>query len=307
MRKKWLGVSLSVGITGALIWGYGVSASAGNTEVGVYESALRQTKEAKSMTATAELSLADNGTKLFTLNGVAKIDHNKHVGSVEGTYSDQNGENSFQTFLQNDQVVVKKGDSDVYRVMDKMDRRHKSETDSDDPDNRRGKMMHEAFNTLFGDVGKAATVENLADGGKRTSLELTEDQIPLFVKAAGPIVYDKIAEHSQKESTASEDHHPSVKLPRIEEDFQVDQVKLNAVINAKNQIEQQTAEVQLSGTDASGKEHKLQLSLNIRLSDLDQTTPNQVDLTGKQVEKVSREDRKGRWGGGWADQHTDSN
>ncbi|MFS0553394.1 hypothetical protein [Brevibacillus sp. 179-C9.3 HS] len=300
MRKKWLGISLSVGITGALIWGYGASASTDNTTMGVYESALHQTKEAKSMTAHAQLALTDNGTKLFTLEGVAKIDHNQHIGNVDATYADMLGEKSFQAFLEKDQVVVKKGDSDVYRLMEKMVRKHKPENDAD---NKRGVMMHKLFATLFGDIGKESTVENLADGGKRTSLQLSEEQIPVFVQAAGPIIYDKLAEHSQEESSA--ENHLSVKLPRLQEDFQVEQVSLNATINKNNQIEQQSALVHLSGTDESGKEHKLQLSVDIRLSDLGTTTPDRIDLTGKQVEKVSREDMKNRWKKGWS-KHSDS-
>ncbi|RAT97432.1 hypothetical protein [Brevibacillus sp. Leaf182] len=300
MRKKWLGIGLSVGITGALIWGYGASASADSTTMGVYESALHQTKEAKNMTAHAQLSLTDNGAKLLTLEGVAKIDHNQHIGNVEATFTDTLGEKSMQAFLEKDQVVVKKGDSNVYRVMEKMDRRHQPENDAD---NKRGAMMHKLFASVFGDLGKNATVENLPDGGKRTSLQLSEEQIPAFIQAAGPILYDKLAEHSQEAS--SSENHLSVKLPRLQEDFQVDQVLLNAKIDEKNQIEQQSAVVNLSGTDASGKEHKLQLSLDIRLTDLGTTTPDRIDLTGKQVEKVSREDMKNKWGKGWT-KHSDS-
>ncbi|MGF9905945.1 hypothetical protein [Brevibacillus porteri] len=50
--------------------------------MGAYESALHQTKEAKSMTAHAQLALIDSGAKLLTLEGVAKIDHNQHIGNV---------------------------------------------------------------------------------------------------------------------------------------------------------------------------------------------------------------------------------
>lgn len=300
MRKKWLGIGLSVGITGALIWGYGASASADSTTIGVYESALHQTKEAKSMTAHAQLTLTDNGTKLLTLEGVAKIDHNQHIGNVNATITDTLGEKSVQAFLEKDQVVVKKRDSNVYRVMEKMDGSPQSENDAD---NKRGVMMHKLLTTVFGDLGKNATVENLPDGGKRTSLQLSEAQIPAFIQAAGPLLYDKVVEHSQEAS--SSENGLSVKLPRLQEDFQVDQVLLNAKIDGKNQIEQQSAVVHLSGTDASGKEHKLQLSLDIRLSDLGTTTPDRIDLTGKQVEKVSREDMKNKWRKGWT-KHSDS-
>jgi hypothetical protein len=35
------------------------------------------------MTAHAQLALTDSGAKLLTLEGVAKIDHNQHIGNVD--------------------------------------------------------------------------------------------------------------------------------------------------------------------------------------------------------------------------------
>ncbi|WP_232322434.1 hypothetical protein [Brevibacillus parabrevis] len=92
----------------------------------------------------------------------------------------------------------------------------------------------------------------------------------------------------------------ALKLPALQEDVHLEQVVLNATINEQNLIERQTAKVELVGTDASGVVHTLQLTVDVRLSDLAVTTPERVDLTGKQVEKVTREEMRSHWAkGGW--------
>lgn len=295
MRKKWLAIGLAVGIGGAMAWGIGVSANADSTGFAVYQSALRQTKEAGSMTAHAQLELTDNKTTLLAVDGVAKVDHEQRLGSVNGTFSGANGEGSFQAFRKQDQVVFKQGDRDVYRVMEAMDWGREG---------RRGAhgepsaMMSQLHNALFGEIGREATVENLPNGGKQVTLQLSREQLPMFAKFAGPMIYAKIAERSQE--AAAREHGPAVKLPLLQEDVQLAQVVLNATMNEKNQIERQTAEVELVGTDAAGTEHTLRLSVDIRLSDLAATVPEQIDLTGKQVEKVTREELRSHWKqGGW--------
>lgn len=290
MRKKWLAIGLSVGISGALVWGIGVSASAENAGLEVYKSALHQTGAAKSMTANAHLEITDNGAKLLTLEGVAKVNHDEQVASVDATYSGTNGTGSFQAFREQNQVIVKKGNSDIYQVMEGMDWGHKAAKNKEDGPPA---MVTHLTKTLFGNMESWTTVENLPGGGKRAALELSEEQMPVFVKVVGPILYSKIAEHSQ-EAAASEKEVPVV-LPSLEENIQFDQITLQAMIDENNQIERQSAVVHVSGVDASGEKHELLLSLDISLSDLAATTPDSIDLTGKQVEKISREDMKSRW------------
>jgi len=291
LRKKWLAIGLAVGISGALVWGIGVSASAENAGMEVYKSALHQTSAAKSMTANAHLEISDNGAKLLTLEGVAKVNHDEQVASVDATYSGTKGTGSFQAFREQNQVIVKKGDSDIYQVMEVMDWGHKAPKNKEDGPPA---MMNHLTKTLFGNIDSWTTVENLPDGGKRASLGLSEEQMPVFVKVVGPILYSKIAEHSQEKAAASEKGLPVV-LPSLEENIQVDQITLQATIDENNRIEQQSAEVHVSGVDATGEKHELLLSLDISLSDLAATTPDSIDLTGKQVEKISREDMKSRW------------
>ncbi|MDH6350379.1 MULTISPECIES: hypothetical protein [Brevibacillus] len=298
MRKTWLAVALAVGIGGGATWGMSVSAQADNGALESYKSALKQTKEAGSLTAHAHLELTDNQTKLFAVDGVAKVDHEQKLGSVDGTYVDANGEGSFQAFREPTQMVFKKGDRDLYRVMEAMD--WQQQQPEQDQHAMSSAMIEQVHKTLFGSMEKWTTMENLPDGGKRVSLKLDEEQMPVFAKMLGPIMYAKIVERSQEARAGEAEKGLALELPALQEDVHLEQVVLNATINEQNQIEQQTAKVELVGTDASGVVHTLQLTVDVRLSDLAATTPERVDLTGKQVEKVTREEMRSHWAkGGW--------
>ena len=299
MRKKWLAVALVVGLSGALVWGIGISASAENRGLDVYKSALGQTKEAQSLTAHTKVELTDNGTKLLMIEGVAKVNHDGNAASVDATYTDAAGTGSFQAFHEQDQVIFKKGDSDVYRVMETAAWGHKSDKRTEDGPPA---FVKQLFPALLGDMNKWTTVEELPDGGKQVTLELSEQEMPAFVKAIAPTVYAKIVERSEEKEKSSTEKGMAVKLPNLQKDVQVDDITLHATIDKNNLIEEQTAEIHVSGVDASGEAHKLLLSLDVRLTDLAATTPDHIDLAGKQVEKISREDMKGRWGKkGWGD------
>ncbi|WP_232322433.1 hypothetical protein [Brevibacillus parabrevis] len=172
--KKRLAVALAVRIGGVATWGMSVSSQADNGALEAYKSALKQTKEAGSLTAHAHLELTDNQTKLFSVEGVAKVDHAQKLGSVDGTYVDANGAGSFQAFREPTQMVFKKGDRDLYRVMEKMDRQQQPEQDYHAMSSP---MIEQVHKTLFGNMEKWTTMENLPDVGKQVSLKLDEEQM----------------------------------------------------------------------------------------------------------------------------------
>ncbi|MNV85005.1 hypothetical protein D3C71_1789230 [compost metagenome] len=57
----------------------------------------------------------------------------------------------------------------------------------------------------------------------------------------------------------------------------------------------------MSGKDAQGAEHDVVLRIDMTLSSLNSTTPDTVDLSGKQVENVKLEDMSGHKN--WRDKH----
>lgn len=292
MRKKWWAMGVSAGIGAVLLWGVGVSALADNSAFDAYKIALRNTKAAGNMTAHANLAVSDNGTQLFTISAEMKIDHEKKAGSINAVLDDMTQTETFQLFREEGKVVFHKEDSDVYRVIERKGWNTKRFKEDGEPP----VMVEQVGNVLLGNLRKSTTMENLPDGSKRVSLQLADEQIPFIANKIGTVFFAKLAEHHP--SSDSEKVIPA-KLPQLKEQIQVEQLQVNAKLNADNRIEQQTAEVHLSGKDASGKSHHLVITLDVSLSDFSQTTPEKIDLDGKKVELINIEEhhkwRKGDW------------
>ncbi|MNR31712.1 hypothetical protein D3C85_1492400 [compost metagenome] len=82
-------------------------------------------------------------------------------------------------------------------------------------------------------------------------------------------------------------------LPQLASDISMDEVEVNASVDSDDHITSQSAQIHLSGKDAQGAEHDVVLRIDMTLSSLNSTTPDTVDLNGKQVENVKLEDMSG--------------
>ncbi|MNG12210.1 hypothetical protein D3C84_958070 [compost metagenome] len=70
----------------------------------------------------------------------------------------------------------------------------------------------------------------------------------------------------------------------------IDQITLHANIDEQNYVTDQTIELTVSGKDVNGHAHKLVVSADIGISDIDTTVPDTVDLTGKKVKVIEEAD-----------------
>ncbi|MED4752010.1 hypothetical protein [Brevibacillus choshinensis] len=281
MKKKWWVMGASVGLGVVLLWGAGLPVRADNSGLAAYEAAMKHTKTETSLTAHVKLDITDNGKPLFKGAGEAKVDRDKQEASVSGTLEDvtRATTQSFQAFREDGKVIVKKGDSDVYRVIEPQERRTKHFKAPANPP----VIVEQVSNIALGNIRELSTVENLPDGSKQVSLLLKERDVPVFVNKAATMIFSKLAE--QKQDAASGKDFP-VRLPELQEDIQVEQVFLNATIDENNRIEHQSAEIHVSGRDVAGQEHEITVKLDVTLSDFSQTNVEHMDLTGKQVERI---------------------
>lgn len=95
-----------------------MSASASATGYEVYKTALEKTKGATSLTAKVDVNMTDNGTKVFEGHADIKLNKEMRAGSVEASFSDGAKTHSRQVYRQDGKVILKKGDEDVYRLME---------------------------------------------------------------------------------------------------------------------------------------------------------------------------------------------
>ena len=82
-------------------------------------------------------------------------------------------------------------------------------------------------------------------------------------------------------------------IPQLESGIKVVSVNVTGDINKDNIISNQVAKIVLSGVDAKGVTHKVTINATLNLSKINSTTPDTIDLTGKQVKTITN-DFKGR-------------
>ncbi|WJH35349.1 hypothetical protein N6H14_04710 [Paenibacillus sp. CC-CFT747] len=152
-----------------------------------------------------------------------------------------------------------------------------------------------------------ATVENAADGSKQAALHLEGRQVPALVNAIGSMLVahasgDGAGWHGKMASDdpaglpwGGQPMDLSAALPKLKDKIKVETVALDAGISPTDMLTSQKAEIHVTGNDEEGKPHELVLRVAADFSDLSTTTPDRVDLTGKTVEEIKKEDRKWGW------------
>ncbi|UFJ39415.1 hypothetical protein LOK74_15225 [Brevibacillus humidisoli] len=193
-------------------------------------------------------------------------------------------------YRQDGKVIFKSSADDVYRV-----REH------DVPKwQRKGDMPHppeaveQVFDALMGHMRELATVERETDGGQQAALHLSGSQIPEVVHALGTLIASKVAD-GERWDHGKATFDMKANLPKLTENIKVEAINLDAQISPDNLLEQQTAEINITGTDDSGKHHRLSIQLQADFSDYDQTVPEQIDLTGKKITEVESEGTRHGW------------
>jgi nitrogenase molybdenum-iron protein alpha/beta subunit len=78
-------------------------------------------------------------------------------------------------------------------------------------------------------------------------------------------------------------------LPKLTQDVRIEEIKLDATIDANNYFENKTAEIRVTGKDEAGAPHSVVVRAEVDLTGINATKADSVDLTGKKVEAIERE------------------
>ncbi|TDF95135.1 hypothetical protein [Paenibacillus piri] len=294
MKKKWLVVGGAVGISGIMMLSTGLSAMASTSGYDAYKSALKNTKTVKSMTVEASAALQDNGNVLANAQGSFKVspDQKAASGSVDVTSGGDKQQISF--YKQSNETVVKSSASDVYYVKPNGKERVKTNTNTD---KEMPQQVETVIDALVGNLKDYVAVDAKADGSKQISIQLDNAQLPAVVNAIAPIAIKHAAkgEHGGKQKDGASETKPfnenflKTAAPQLTQDIKIEKVAVKANVNASNFIDHQEADVTVSGKDDNGAAHQVTLHLQADLSGYNSTTPDTVDLTGKNVQQMKNE------------------
>ncbi|MNC59824.1 hypothetical protein D3C75_1096580 [compost metagenome] len=65
------------------------------------------------------------------------------------------------------------------------------------------------------------------------------------------------------------------------------------MVSPANELQQQQVDITFTGLDAAGASHTLTASFDVQLSAINGTTPDTIDLTGRQVVQVKADHEGG--------------
>ncbi|UJF34177.1 hypothetical protein [Paenibacillus hexagrammi] len=274
-----------------------------------FKSAFKNSASIDNATRQIHVTMQDNGVELLDVNTTIKYDREQSAASAKINVSDGTEQQELEFYNQDGQQIVKTGDSDVYKILDHEQGRGPFKHSSDDgaigkhePNPEVVKEVENVVDALVGNLKNYVTMNDAAGGGKDIHFELTGSQIPPVVNAIGSLM---IKHHNDalaggralppSESSNPWGMNPAMlkdRLPKLSEDVKMDTVEMNATVDADNHITNQSAQIHISGVDEAGVNHNVVVSMDMTLSGISSTQPDQVDLDGKQVEHVKVGERR---------------
>lgn len=260
-----------------------------------YKTAIKTTLSAQSLTEQAAVTVVDNGTTLLSVDSTSKTDKANKTASAGIKVQGGSVNEDVSVYRQDGQQIVKTSASDVYNVFgngnDKKGSMHQEHFDNADGAMRT--EMENVVDALVGNLKNYVSMNAQSDGSKSIGFQLAGSQIPTAANAIGSFLIKQAVsgEHAGKlpnEPFGTELQQVRNSLPKLTQDVKVTEVGLNAVVDGQNRITKQTVKVALSGKDAQGALHEVVVNADIGLSAFDSTTPDKVDLTGKQVQTIQK-------------------
>lgn len=285
-------VSLLLG--GLMIFGATLASASSTTGYDVYKTAFKNIRTATSMTVNSEVSVNDNGNSIIKVNSATKMNQaNKSMSSLISTIIG-NETSTVNIYRQDGQNIIKSSDSEVYQVMPgHPGPKHDNENDAEfKAEEKYAQDIENLVDAVVGNMRSMVVLDKQADGSKNISLQLSGNQIPPVANALASLLVKTATEQNfGKHNELSElGVDPIANLPKLVEEISITDVNLKAVVNDKEQIVSQQAIFTITGKDAAANTHTVIVQANMNLSDINQTTPDKVDLTGKQIKTLQKGD-----------------
>lgn len=284
-KKAAMGISLVIGTVLFTTTAFAeVTSKSGYEEL---KDAFKYTAEScnsklQNYTINTSIVLKDNGKVISQQDNVRKYDILKGAienteSSVEGTnakvdsyyYSDKTGYISYNsTEGIYHEVAVTKKSNDVFT----------------DPFKEKGAGdIEKIVDAVVGNLKDSVVVNQKSDGSNDLTGSISEAQIPAVANAL-------VSYESKHVFTRSNDPSGNKEMPNITEDIYVKQVKGDVTLNKDGLIQSVIGTGVLSGKDDQGKVHELTFEILGKLVDVNSTTVNKPDLTGKKVQEDQQMD-----------------
>lgn len=290
-KRRWMLVSVVVG--GLLLFGAAFANASNVSGYDIYKSALKNTRVATNITTQVKVSVTDNDKTVMNVDGTAKMDlKNSNMSSIiNGNAGGQSY--SMEMYHQDNKVITKNSNSEVYNVINRLPG-YKHEPTNKNKEVFKQKYAQDVENvidTVVGNIKNYVVLNNNSDGSKEVSLQLSGNQIPATANALASLAIKAGTQegfrHEKSLSPLAADL--KAQIPTLVSDITIGNVDIKAQIDSNNFIKSQQMKISITGKDADGVSHNVIVNANLNLSNINQTTPDTVDLTGKQVKTLQPE------------------
>lgn len=294
MNKKLLTIGGSVILGGLLLGATAFAAISTNTGYEAYKNAFKKSITLKSVTPKVSLTIKDNGKLIANVDATVKMD--KDAKTMSSTISIDDGlkQKTFDIFKTGIKTIFKSSDSEVYNVLENQGKKDHPEKAFNqrkhNPQEAQG--IETIFDAVAGSFENYTTINTNPDGSKDVAFKLSENQVSPVLNAVASLAVKNIAKEDNfgHEGTqfGVQDSLKTIKdkLPKLLDNIKVISVTVDANINPEDYINNQVENITISGKDAAGADHVVTVSLNTTFTDYNKTTPDTIDLTGKQVKEI---------------------
>lgn len=135
--------------------------------------------------------------------------------------------------------------------------------------------IEKIIDALVGNLKDYAVVEQKSDGSKEISGSISESQIPAIVNA--------VVSYGVKYKVYDRYPNQLKKLPDITNDVYVKEIKVSVIVDKDGIIQNMVGTGIIEGKDEQSNVHEMTFDVFGKLSDINSTSINQIDLTGKKV------------------------
>ncbi|HWP96668.1 MAG TPA: hypothetical protein VN426_07435 [Syntrophomonadaceae bacterium] len=289
--KKWP-VLVSMALGGVMLFGAAFASASGSTGYDVYKSALKNTATATSMTTQVQVAISDNGSTVMNVDGTAKMDQGSKAMSSLFTITGGDKSLTMEAYHQDGKIISKSSASDVYYVMERNSGlKPQQEMDKATVKGKYAQDVENLIDTVVGDIKNYTVVNANADGSQEVSLQLSSNQIPATANAFASLAIKSASQEGWGHGRSTVDGDLFTALPKLVDGISITNVDIKAVVDAQDMIQSQEVNITITGQDASGANHNVVVNAKLNLSNINQTTPDTIDLTGKQVNTLQPRNR----------------
>lgn len=276
MNKKLVAMVTSLAIGGTLLLGTSFVNASQLSGYQSFKGAVKDTKNLKNGTIGLQVTATDNGTSILNVNSNLKLNLSINAMNSVTTIKSGNTTETFNNYEQDGKTINNDSSSKQYTVRENHHRKNNKITKIQNPEI--AKSIEVILDTLVGSMQNKVSVVANADGTKTDSINLTSSDITPLANALASIALISKNDEISTLKTA---------IPQLQSNIKLQSITSSGNINKNDVLTNQTATITLSGDDANGKQHNIQVTIKLALSNINHTTPDRVNLNGKQVKTVT--------------------